>query len=213
MIPPISEAVRTLICDDHALVREGLARLLDGMDEIEIVGVAADGEEGIAEARRLCPDVVLMDLSMPGVDGVDATRRILAEVPNASVLVLTSFADADWVTRAIDAGASGYVLKDAEPDELERGVRAAAKGYAPLDPRAARQLLDRRSFDVPGTSLSPREREVLRLVAAGLPNKVIAIRLGISEGTVKAHLTRVYEQIGVTDRTQAAIWARESGFA
>lgn len=200
--------VRVLICDDHAVVREGLSTLLDNTDGITVVGMAADGVSGVEETARLQPDVVLMDLSMPGVDGVEATRRIVAAAPGSTVLVLTSFSDRDRVLSAIDAGAAGYVLKDIEPDDLVRAVLSAAQGYAPLDPRAARPLLDRRATSAPAASLSPREREVLQLVASGLANKVIAIRLGISEGTVKAHLTRIYQQLGVTDRTQAALWAR-----
>lgn len=176
-----------LVCDDHLVVREGLSRLLDGNDGITVVGMAADGEEGVAEAARLRPDVVLMDLLMPRVDGVEATRRIVATVPGATVLVLTSFSDRERVIGAIDAGAAGYILKDAEPAELIRAVHSAATGYAPLDPRAARTLLDTRSPSAPGAALSPREREVLQFLARGLANKVIAIRLGITVGTVKAH--------------------------
>ena len=209
----VTVAIRVLVCDDHLIVREGLSRLLDGSDGITVVGMAADGEEGVAEAVRLRPDVVLMDLLMPRVDGVEATRRIVDAVPGATVLVLTSFADRERVVGAIDAGAAGYVLKDAEPADLIRAVHSAAKGYAPLDPRAARTLLDTRSPSAPGATLSPREREVLQLLARGLANKVIAIRLGITEGTVKAHLTAIYKQIGVSDRTQAAIWARDNGLA
>lgn len=206
-------SIRVLVCDDHVVVREGLSRLLNGSEGITVVGVAADGEEGVAEATRLQPDVVLMDLMMPRVDGVEATRRIVDAVPDATVLVLTSFSDREHVLGAIDAGAAGYVLKDAEPEELIRAIHSAAKGHAPLDARAARTLLDTRSPSAPGAALSPREREVLQLLAGGLANKVIAIRLGITEGTVKAHLTPIYKQIGVSDRTQAAIWAHDNGFA
>lgn len=206
-------AIRVLVCDDHLIVREGLSRVLDGSEGIVVVGLATDGEEGVTEAIRLLPDVVLMDLQMPRLDGVEATRRIVEAVPNATVLVLTSFSDREHVLGAIDAGAAGYVLKDAEPAELIRAVQSAAEGYAPLDPRAARALLDARSPNAPGATLSPREREVLELLARGLANKVIAIRLGVTEGTVKAHLTAIFKQIGVSDRTQAAIWARDNGLA
>ncbi|MDX6378407.1 MAG: hypothetical protein QOE98_2710 [Gaiellaceae bacterium] len=205
--PPTT--IRVLLCDDHVVVREGLARLLDNAEGIEVVGVASDGEEGLEEARAKRPDVILMDLSMPRLDGVSATRAIVAELPETYVVVLTSFADRDRVLEAIDAGAAGYVLKDSDGAEVVRAIRAAAAGDAPLDPRAARAVLTRRSYPTPATSLTPRERQVLALVGAGLSNKVIAIRLGISEATVKAHLTRIYQQIGVTDRTQAALWARE----
>lgn len=206
-----SGSIRVLLCDDHVVVREGLARLLENAEGIEVVAVASDGEQGLVEARATRPDVILMDLSMPRLDGVAATRAITAELPETYVVVLTSFADRDRVLEAIDAGAAGYVLKDSDGAEVVRAIRAAAAGDAPLDPRAARAVLTRRSRTQPSTNLTPREREVLALVGAGLSNKVIAMRLGISEATVKAHLTRIYHQIGVTDRTQAALWAREHG--
>jgi DNA-binding NarL/FixJ family response regulator len=201
--------IRVLLCDDHVVVREGLARLLENAPGIEVVAVASDGLEGLEQARETRPDVILMDLSMPLLDGVGATRAIIAELPETYIVVLTSFADRERVLDAIDAGAAGYVLKDSDGDEVVRAIRAAAAGDSPLDPRAARAVLTRRSRETPTTSLTPREREVLALVGGGLSNKVIAIRLGISEATVKAHLTRIYQQIGVTDRTQAALWARE----
>jgi len=150
---------------------------------------------------------VLMDIQMPGVDGIEATRRIKASRPETQVVVLTSFADRDRILDALDAGAAGYMLKDAEPAELLRGIHAAAAGDAPLAPRAASELLDERREARPAADLTPRESEVLLMVADGLSNKLIARRLEISEGTVKAHLTRVFERIGVTDRTQAALWA------
>jgi len=152
--------------------------------------------------------VVLMDLSMPNMDGIEATRRILGENDAIQVVVLTSISDREKIEAALDAGAIGYLLKDAEPDEVIRGIRAAARGESPIAPKAARTLLAARG-QRPESQLSERELEVLRCVAEGLPNKLIARRLGISEKTVKAHLTRVYQQIGVTDRTQAALWARD----
>ena len=145
---------------------------------------------------------------MPNVDGIEATRRILGENDAIQVVVLTSISDREKIEAALDAGAIGYLLKDAEPDEVIRGIRAAARGESPIAPKAARTLLAARG-QRPESQLSERELEVLRCVAEGLPNKVIARRLGISEKTVKAHLTRVYQQIGVTDRTQAALWARD----
>jgi len=205
LAPPI----RVLLCDDHAVVREGLARLLDRTEGIEVVGTAADGAEGIAQAVDLRPDVVLMDLAMPSVDGIAATRRIVAEAPDARVVVLTSFSDNTRIHDALDAGALGYLLKDAEASEVVRAIRAAARGESPLDPRVARAVLARGTMPAALSGLTAREREVLVLLGTGLPNKAIARRLGISEATVKAHLTRVFRQIGVTDRTQAAIWARE----
>jgi DNA-binding NarL/FixJ family response regulator len=154
--------------------------------------------------------VVLIDLSMPRLDGIAATARIVAARPEARVVVLTAFADRERILGALDAGALGYLLKDATPDELLGGIRAAARGEAPLAPKAASELLAARAGRR-DAGLSEREREVLELVAEGLPNKLIAIRLEISEKTVKAHLTRVFERIGVTDRTQAALWARRNG--
>jgi DNA-binding NarL/FixJ family response regulator len=203
--------IRLLIAEDHALVRAGLSELLANRDDVEVVGEAANGEEAVARAVELRPDVVLMDLSMPEVDGIEATRRISAEVPDANVVVLTSFSDRERILQALDAGAVGYLLKDLEPDELHRGVQAAARGESPLAPKAAHAVISARSEARPGIELSSREREVLALVAEGLPNKLIARRLEISEKTVKAHLTRVFQSIGVTDRTQAALWAQRNG--
>jgi DNA-binding NarL/FixJ family response regulator len=200
--------IRVLLADDHALVRRGLRQLLDGFEGVKVAGEAADGDEAVRLDAELAPDVVLMDLEMPGVDGSAATRRIVAARPGARVVILTSFADRERILDALDAGAVGYLLKDAEPDELERGVHAAARGESPLAPRAATAVLQARSTRRPEVELTEREREVLDCVAAGLPNKLIARRLGISEKTVKAHLTRIYETIGVTDRTQAALWAQ-----
>ncbi len=203
--------IRLLIVDDHAVVRSGLEHLVATFADVELVGAAANGEEAVHAAAERRPDVVLMDLELPVLDGVEATRRILAFDPKVAVVVLTSFSDREQILRALDAGAVGYLLKDAEPDELERAVRAAARGEAPLDPRAGRALLQARAAVSPLDALSEREREVLALVAAGLPNKLIARELSISEKTVKTHLTSVFRTIGVTDRTQAALWAQRNG--
>ena len=203
--PPI----RVVIADDHSVVRGGLEQLLSTADDIDLVGIAADGEEAIATVAREHPDVVLMDLSMPVVDGVEATRRIVTADPDVRIVVLTSFGDDRHISDALHAGAVGYVLKHAGPDELLDAIRAAARGDAPLDPKAARVLLESRRMGPAGRPLSAREEEVLRLVAAGLANKQIARKLSISERTVKAHLTNVFAQLGVTDRTQAALWAQE----
>jgi DNA-binding NarL/FixJ family response regulator len=203
--------IRVLIADDHAVLRSGLTDLLSSAGDIAVVGQAADGEEAAQRCAELSPDVVLMDLSMPVMDGVEATRRI-TEAGGPSVVVLTSFSDRDRILAALDAGAVGYLLKDADPEEVVRGVRAAARGESPLDPKAARELLSARSAPDPVADLTDRERDVLRLVAAGMPNKVIARRLDISEKTVKAHLTSVFRRIGVDDRTQAALWAQRHGF-
>jgi DNA-binding NarL/FixJ family response regulator len=202
---------RVLIADDHAVVRAGLSQLLATFPEVELVAVAADGEEAVALAAEHRPDVVLMDLEMPVLDGIEATRRIRAAQPEVAVVVLTSFSDRDRILRALDAGAAGYLLKDAEPSELARAIDAAARGEAPLDPKAARALLSARRAPDATETLSAREREVLAMVGEGLPNKLIAQRLAISEKTVKAHLTNVYRQIGVSDRTQAALWAQRHG--
>jgi DNA-binding NarL/FixJ family response regulator len=206
-----SGTIRVVLCDDHVMVREGLKKVIDGVDGIVVVASASDGEEGVDATVRLQPDVVLMDLAMPGVDGVEATRRIAARAPEASVVVLTSFAEQSRVLDAIDAGASGYVLKDASVEEVVRAIHVAAAGDSPLDPRVARAVVSRTSGGDPFSVLSDREREVLALVAEGVPSKVIAHRLGITEPTVRAHLTRIYRHIGVDDRTQAALWAVEHG--
>jgi DNA-binding NarL/FixJ family response regulator len=203
--------IRVVVVDDHAVVRSGLSQLLGGFDGVELVGAAGDGVEGVARCAEARPDVVLMDLEMPRLDGIEATRRITAADPDVAVVVLTSFSDRSRILRALDAGAVGYLLKDADPEELERAVRAAARGDAPLDPKAARALLSARTERSPVDELSAREREVLAMVAQGLPNKLIARRLEISEKTVKAHLTNVFRTIGVTDRTQAALWAERTG--
>jgi len=202
--------IRVVVADDHGVVRAGLEQLLATAEDIELVGLAADGAAAVALVEEHGPDIVLMDLAMPTVDGIEATRRITTAHPEVQVVVLTSFSDQQRIVDALDAGAAGYVLKHADPDELLGAIRAASEGGAPLDPKAARVLLDRRrSAPVPSSPLSEREEEVLRLVAAGHPNKIIARRLGIAERTVKAHLTNVFQRIGVTDRTQAALWARD----
>jgi DNA-binding NarL/FixJ family response regulator len=203
--------IRVVVADDHAVVRAGLVQLLATFVGVELVGAAADGEEAVALCAERQPDVVLMDLEMPALDGIEATRRIRSSQPGVAVVVLTSFSDRERILRALDAGAAGYLLKDAEPAELLRAIEAAARGEAPLDPKAARALLSARTVTSAAESLSEREREVLAMVAEGLPNKLIARELAISEKTVKAHLTNVYREIGVTDRTQAALWAQRNG--
>ena len=210
------DRITVVVVDDHEVIRAGLRMLLSRFPDLALVGEAGDGEHSLALVDRERPDVVLMDLSMPHMDGVTATSRLVAAHPEIRVVALTTFADRDHVTAAIDAGAVGYLLKDADPEALAGAVRAAARGEAPLDPRAALVLLDRRrSSDGPGTDqdqgaaqahLSAREREVLGLVGQGLSNRLIARRLGIAEKTVKAHLTSIFAQIGVTDRVQAALW-------
>ncbi len=201
--------IKVLLVDDHAMVRTGIAALLAATDDLEVVGQAADGAAAVAAVPDCAPDVVLMDLSMPGVDGVEATRQILAEHAEVRIVVLTSFSDRERVSDALAAGAVGYQLKDCDPDDLLAAVRAAAAGNVPIDPRVARVLLPDTTGGRPEDLISPREIEVLHLVAQGLANKQIGRRLGISERTVKAHLGRVFRQIGVADRTSAALWARD----
>jgi DNA-binding NarL/FixJ family response regulator len=202
--------IRVLLADDHGVIRDGLGRLIGGLEDVELVGTAADGAEAITRARELEPDVVLMDLDMPRVDGIEATRQILAE-RETNVLVLTAFSDRARILGALEAGACGYLLKDASSEDVAEGIRAAARGESPLDPRAARTVLSARTEPDPLAGLSQREREVLDALVAGLPNKLIARRLEISEKTVKSHLTRIFRVLGVTDRTQAALWAERRG--
>ncbi|MCU0263562.1 MAG: response regulator transcription factor [Candidatus Nanopelagicales bacterium] len=222
--------IRVLVVDDHEVVRAGLRMLLGRAPGIAVVGEASDGAGAVEAVALTGPDVVLMDLSMPGMDGVEATARLTAEHPEVRVVVLTTFADRDHVTAAIDAGAVGFMLKDADPGALAGAVRSAARGEAPLDPRAALALIDRRRdpADLTGVargasgaqptsggdpSLTAREWEVLALIGQGLSNRLVARRLGIAEKTVKAHLTSIFGQIGATDRVQAALWwsARHGG--
>jgi DNA-binding NarL/FixJ family response regulator len=202
--------IRLLLVDDHALLRAGLAALLDGAEGITVVGQAADGVQALAAAAELAPDVVLMDLSMPVMDGVAATRELRERHPGIAVVVLTSFSERARVRDAVDAGAVGYLLKDSDPADLVAGVRAAARGEALLDPRVAGVLLPGGDPGQPAVRLSPREREVLALVGKGMANKQIARVLGITERTVKVHLTSVFRHLGVGDRTSAAIWARDN---
>lgn len=201
--------IRVLVVDDHQLVRAGLITLLEAAADIQVAGEAPDGRQALEAARAASPDVVLMDLSMPVLDGVAATRLLLAELPRTRIVALTSFSDRQRVTDVLAAGATGYVLKDSRPDDLLAAVRAAADGHVPLDPRVAAALLP--TTEVPLTDqLSEREKQVLRLVTAGLANKQIARRLGIAESTVKVHTGNIFRRIGVTDRTSAALWAKEN---
>jgi DNA-binding NarL/FixJ family response regulator len=204
--------IRVALCDDHRVVRAGLEQLLLTFDDVEVVGSAANGEEAIALCAAATPDVLLLDLQMPDLDGTQVTSRVLSVAPSTRVVVFTSFSDRDRILGALDAGAIGYLLKDAEPEELHAAIRAAARGEAPLAPKAAAALLsDRGVAKKPAIELTARERDVLALVIDGMGNKQIARRLGISEKTVKGHLTNLFQRIGVVDRTQAALWAERSG--
>jgi len=203
--------IRIIVADDHAVVRSGLEQLVGTFDDIELVGMGANGSEAADICVATRPDVALLDLEMPVADGIETTRRIRDVSPATNVVIFTSFSDRDRILRALDAGAIGYLLKDAEPDEIHRGLQAAARGEAPLAPKAAAELLAARTASTSSGGMTGREREVLQLVASGLANKQIARRLGISEKTVKGHLTQVFQAIGVTDRTQAALWAERQG--
>ena len=201
--------IRVLLVDDHRLVRAGLTSLLATAAGVEVVGEAADGAHALEQVAATRPDVVLMDLSMPVMDGVTATRALRTRHPETRVVVLSSFSDRSRVREAVAAGATGYVLKDCTPDELLSAVRSAAVGHAPLDPRVAGALLPGRDTASPAELLSERDQQVLRLAGKGLANKQIGRELGTSERTVKGHLGNVFRRIGVTDRTSAALWARE----
>jgi DNA-binding NarL/FixJ family response regulator len=205
--------IRVLIVDDHGLLRAGLRQLLEQTGDIVVVGEAADGEEALAAVDELRPDLVLMDLSMPKLDGSAATRQIHDAHPDVRVLVLSSYVDRNDVLNALDAGAVGYLLKDSRPDELLFGIRSAVRDGSPLAPRAAREVVTAwRDMHEPG-ELTGRELDVLLLLAEGLANKLIAQRLGIAEKTVKAHVTHVFQTLGVTDRTQAALWVGRHGLS
>jgi two-component system, NarL family, response regulator LiaR len=203
-----------LLVDDHAVVREGLRSFLELQDGIEVVAEAADGEAAVRAAEAWKPDVVLMDLVMPRLDGVGAMRELRRRLPSARVIVLTSFPDDDRLLPAIRAGAAGYLLKNADPQEVVRAVRAAHAGEALLDPGVAARLVEAIAQPPgaePAERLTPREREVLALIARGMPNKLIARELEISEKTVKTHVGHLLAKLGVTDRTQAALQAVREG--
>jgi DNA-binding NarL/FixJ family response regulator len=208
--------IRVLIVDDHAVVREGLRAFLELQDDFEVIGEASDGEGAIEQAEALCPDVILMDLVMPKLDGVSAMRAVRARAPASRVIVLTSFLDDERLMPAIQAGAAGYLLKDVEPSELARAIRAADAGEAIIAPTAAAQLVraiaDGGAAVVgPPERLTRREREVLELIVQGRANKRIAFELGISEKTVKTHVGHLLAKLGVSDRTQAALLAVREG--
>ena len=202
-----------LIVDDHGVVREGLRTFLELQDGIEVAGEAADGEEAVREAERLRPDVVLMDLVMPRLDGVAAMRELRERAPATRVVVLTSFLDDERLLPAIRAGAAGYLLKNVQPRELARAVRLAAEGETLIDPAVAARLVDSLARDRGDEEpdLTPREQEVLDLIGRGFANKRIALELGIAEKTVKTHVGHVLAKLGVSDRTQAALYAARLG--
>ena len=210
----MTDQIRILVVDDHAVVREGLRAFLGLQPGFEIVGEAADGEEAVELGAQLAPDVVLMDLVMPKLDGVSAMRELRRRCPRCRVIVLTSFLEDNRLLPALEAGAAGYLLKNSQPAELARAVRAAHHGEAVIDPTVAARLVHTLSDRPHGTvldHLTPREHDVLTLIAAGRSNKRIALELGISEKTVKTHVGHVLAKLGVTDRTQAAVLAVQHG--
>ncbi|HEV8167098.1 MAG TPA: response regulator transcription factor [Actinomycetota bacterium] len=212
--------VKVFVVDDHTVVRRGLRAYLESVDGMEVVGEAADGQQALEQIAALVaagrpPDVALMDLLMPGMDGVSATVAITQRHPDVKVVAMTSFTQADLVHGALEAGAAGYLLKDAEADEVAAAIRAACRGEVHLDPAVARQLT--RSLVTPGpravATLTEREREVLVLVAKGLSNQEIADALVISERTARTHVSNILGKLGVVSRTQAALWAIREGIA
>ena len=208
--------IRVLLVDDQTLVRTGFRLILGSESDIEVVGDAADGQEGVELGRRLRPDVVLMDIRMPKVDGIEATRRLTKDAPATRVVILTTYDLDEYVFDALRAGASGFILKDAPPDQLVNAVRVAAGGDALLAPSVTRRLVEefaRRTprAELPLGELTPRELEVLRLMARALSNAEIADRLVVSEGTVKTHVARILDKLGCRDRVQAVVAAYESG--
>lgn len=213
----MTAAIRVLICDDHVIVRKGIRMLLETGPDIQVSGEAGDGTEAILQAKTLQPDVILMDLMMPNVDGIEATRQITAQQPDAHILVLTSFVADDKIFPAIKAGALGYLLKDSKPDELFNAIHQVARGEPSLEPEIARKLLHELHHP-PAAPLTPdplteREVEVLRLIAQGLSNRDIANRLVITERTVCRHVSNVLDKLHLASRTQAALYALKEGLA
>ncbi|UCC62411.1 MAG: response regulator transcription factor [Anaerolineae bacterium] len=226
-------AIRVLLVDDQALIREGLAIILDAQPDIKIVGQAADGQEGVGLAGRLQPDVILMDIKMPRMDGIQATRHIKENLPHTPIIILTTYAEDELVFEGIRAGASGYLLKDITRDQLAEAVRGAARGEAQIDPAVAAQVLAefQRMANVlrrparqspappketqtelpPIEALTPREEEILRLLTEGLTNAGIAARLHLSEGTVKNHVSEILSKLHANDRTHAVVLALKRG--
>lgn len=201
--------ITVLVVDDHSMVRTGLSALLNASADIEVLGEAANGEQAIELSLLLEPDVVLMDLAMPEVDGIAATRRLKEVQPHVRVVILSTFASPEQISAALDAGADGYLLKDISPETLVDGLRAAVQGGAPLSPTVAAEVLAGRQA-MNSARLSAREEQILGLLVSGRSNKQIARELGISEKTVKSHFGRIFQRIGVRDRTQAALWAAKN---
>ncbi len=212
-----SGPIRVLLVDDHTVVRQGLKVFFDLQDDIDVVGEAGDGAGAVAAARRLAPDVILMDLIMPGMDGLTAIGHIKQEHPEIEIVAITSFIEEEKVTAALEAGATGYLLKDAEADEVAAAVRAAYAGEMHLDPAVARllaqRLRQRRTEKDAAEPLTERERDVLRLLGQGMSNKQIASALFITEGTARTYVSNILGKLGLTSRTQAALYAVEHKLA
>ncbi len=209
----VSEQIKVALVDDYVLVRKGMGILLEAASDIEVVGEAADGDEVVDMVGRARPDVVLMDLRMPRVDGIEATRQVRKRFPDVRVLVLTAYADDHRVLEAVRAGASGYLLKDVEERDLHEAVRAAHAGSMIVASGAAADLVDGLERDERERSLTEREREVLGTLADGVSNREIAKRLGVSEKTVKNHVSSILAKLDLSDRTQAALYAVRHGYA
>jgi DNA-binding NarL/FixJ family response regulator len=215
-------SIRVLLCDDHALVRSGFRMILEAREDIEVVGEAEDGAQALELARRRCPDVILMDVRMPRLDGVEATRRLVEEGSEARILILTTFDLDEYVYEALRAGASGFLIKDLQAAQLVEAIRVVARGEALLAPTVTRRLLDRFAHALPGSpgepapelsSLTERELEVLGLLASGLSNAELAERLFLSETTVKTHVSSILRKLGLRDRVQAVVLAYQAGLA
>lgn len=211
----MASKIKVLVVDDHPVVREGLRAFLELQDDMEVVGEAADGEEAVAQVARIRPDVVLMDLVMPRMDGIEAIRRVRDVRPATKVIALTSFAEDRKVFPAVKAGAAGYLLKDAQPQELATAIRTVHRGEALLHPSVAAKLMHEFAHEgrAGGETLTEREREVLRLIARGMSNKEIARTLTLAEKTVKTHVSNILQKLHLADRTQAALYAVREGLA
>ena len=211
----MTEAIRILIADDHPIVRQGLATVLNQEEDLEVVGLAENGLEAVARARELRPDIILMDLQMPEMDGVEAIRQIKEEAPDIGIIILTTYDADDYIFRGIEAGARGYLLKDSPPEEVLKAIRTVDKGESLVQPRVASRLLDRfiQLAGAPDTGevLSPREVEVLQLMAKSTVNKGIATELLIGESTVKTHIVHIFNKLGAKGRTEAVAEAARRG--
>jgi DNA-binding NarL/FixJ family response regulator len=206
-----SQLIRVLVVDDHPVVRHGLIAIMGYEPDIEVVGDAADGEEAVRLILERRPDVVLLDLRLPKLDGVEVMRQVRAQAPQVRFLVLTTYDTDEYIGPALAAGAQGYLLKDALPDELARGVRAVMRGAAALEPEVAARLLERMAEGERGDELSERELEVLRLLVAGASNKSLAVQLNLSENTIKTHISRIFAKLGVQSRAEAVAVALQRG--